>query len=63
MLLLPLLLFSYALFVGLSSKVLASKILAGIVVGFTAFSLFIFRIARAVAPPRNHPPQTPPSYI
>ena len=62
MLLLPLLLLSNAIFVGLSNKVLASKILAGIVVGFTAFSLFILRIARAVAPPRNRlAPQTPPS--
>ena len=62
MLLLPLLLLSHAIFVGLSNKVLASKILAGIVVGFTVFSLFILRIARAVAPPRNRlAPQTPPS--
>jgi hypothetical protein len=43
------------------SSFLSGKVLAGIAVGFTAFSLFAFLIARAIAPPRNQPSQTPPS--
>ena len=47
--------------VGVLFSLLSGKVLAGIAVGFTTFSLFAFLIARAIAPPRNQPFQTPPS--